>query len=90
MALQSERYASGVAGYTDYLDALRALLNVESTLAGARRDLALARLSVHRALGGEWTEPPETLEGPRMVPGGGTDGSAGTGATNGNLQEGNE
>ena len=63
VALQSERYASGVAGYTDYLDALRALLNVESTLAGARRDLALARLSVHRALGGEWTEPPETLEG---------------------------
>ena len=66
--LQSERYASGVAGYTDYLDALRTLLNVESTLAGAGRDLALARLAVHRALGGEWTAPPESLEGPRMVP----------------------
>ena len=68
VSLQSQRYASGVAGYTDYLDALRSLLNVESTLAGARRDLALSRLAVHRALGGEWTAPPETLEGPRMVP----------------------
>ena len=66
--LQSERYASGVGGYTDYLDALRTLLNVESTLAGASRDLALARLAVHRALGGEWTAPPDSLEGTRMVP----------------------
>ena len=89
VALQSQRYSSGVGGYTDYLDALRALLNVESTLAGARRDLALARLSVHRALGGEWTEPPETLEGVRMVPTDGSDGSNGPEATNGNLQEGN-
>ena len=60
VALQSRRYDSGVGGYTDYLDALRALLNVESTLAGSRRDLALARLAVHRALGGEWTRPEET------------------------------
>ena len=66
--LQSERYASGVGGYTDYLDALRTLLNVEATLAGASRDLALARLAVHRALGGDWTAPPESLDGPRMVP----------------------
>ena len=84
VALQSQRYASGVGGYTDYLDAQRALLSVESTLAGARRDLALARLAVHRALGGEWNPPPESLEGPRMVPADGSD------ATNGNLQEGNE
>lgn len=71
VALQSQRYASGVGGYADYLDALRSLLNMESTLAGARRDLALARLAVHRALGGEWTSPPESLEGPRMVSAGG-------------------
>ena len=90
VALQSQRYSSGVGGYTDYLDALLALLNVESTLAGARRDLALARLSVHRALGGEWTGAPDTLEGPRMVPTSGTDGSNGTRATHGNLQAGNE
>ena len=66
--LQSRRYASGVGGYVDYLDAVRALLNVESTLAGALRDLALARLAVHRSLGGDWSPPPEELEGPRMVP----------------------
>ncbi|MDE2655768.1 MAG: efflux transporter outer membrane subunit [Gemmatimonadota bacterium] len=68
VALQLERYSSGVAGYTDYLDALRSRLNVESTLAGSRRDLALARLAVHRALGGDWTAPPEVLEAMRMVP----------------------
>lgn len=53
--LQAERYASGVADYPDYLDALRTRLTVESTLAQADRDLALARLGVHRALGGAWT-----------------------------------
>ena len=68
VALQSERYESGVGGYTDYLDALRTLLNVESTLAGASRDLALARLAVHRALGGDWKPEAETPEGLRMVP----------------------
>ena len=84
VALQSQRYASGVGGYTDYLDALRSLLNVESTLAGARRDLALARLAVHRALGGEWTAPPEVLEGLQMTPVNGSD------ETNGNPDGGNE
>ena len=68
LALQSERYESGVGGYADYLDALRTLLNVESTLADAGRDLALARLAVHRALGGDWTAEPESPEGTRMVP----------------------
>lgn len=61
--LRARRYAAGVGGYVDYLDAVRALLGVESTLAGARRDLALARLAVHRSLGGDWTVPPEGLEG---------------------------
>ena len=54
--LQSRRYSAGVAGYTDYLDALRTLLGVQSTLSAAGTDLALARLGVHRALGGGWTE----------------------------------
>ncbi len=70
VALQSDRYESGVGGYTDYLDALRTLLNVESTLAGASRDLALARLAVHRALGGDWKPEAEAPEGLRMVPAG--------------------
>ncbi len=52
--LCSERYTAGIGGYADFLDALRARLNVESALADAGRDLALARLAVHRALGGAW------------------------------------
>ena len=65
--LQSQRYESGVVGYTDYLDALRTLLNVEAALAGATRDLALARLAVHRSLGGAWAAP-EAVPEPRRVP----------------------
>ena len=70
VALQARRYDAGVAGYGDYLDALLSLLNVESTLAGARRDLALARLAMHRSLGGDWTAPTESLDAleGRMVP----------------------
>ncbi len=55
--LRSERYASGVGGYADFLDASRTLLNVESALATSERNLALARLAVHRALGGAWIAP---------------------------------
>ena len=54
--LQAQRYAAGVAGYTDYLDALRTLLGVQSTLSAAGTELGLARLAVHRGLGGGWTE----------------------------------
>ncbi|HIE61496.1 MAG TPA: TolC family protein [Microbacterium sp.] len=53
--LQAQRYAAGVVGYADYLDALRTLLGVQSNLSAAGTDLALARLAVHRALGGGWT-----------------------------------
>jgi outer membrane protein TolC len=62
VALQEERYRSGVGAYTDYLDALRVLLNTQSTLSVSTRDVALARLTVHRALGGTWAElPGQTL-----------------------------
>ncbi|MEM7290333.1 MAG: TolC family protein [Pseudomonadota bacterium] len=73
VTLQSNRYESGVGEYLDYLDALRTLYNVETNLSAAARDLALARLGVHRALGGSWTEAEEnpTL---KMV-GGALDGS---------------
>ena len=71
--LQSARYESGIVGYTDYLDAFRTFLNVEAALAGASRDLALARLAVHRALGGGWTDP-DTIADTRMVPIPGADG----------------
>ena len=57
--LQSERYESGVGGYGDLLDANRALLDAEAALASSDRNLALARLAIHRALGGSWTSPDE-------------------------------
>lgn len=73
--LQADRYASGVSGYAGYLDAHRTLLGVESEVAGAGRDLALARLAVHRALGGAWTAADRFPE-PHMVPMPGTTGAA--------------
>ncbi|QJB70894.1 efflux transporter outer membrane subunit [Parasphingorhabdus halotolerans] len=54
--LQSRRFASGVGSYVDYLDALRAQYQVQSSLSSAARDVALARLAVHRALGGSWND----------------------------------
>ncbi len=64
--LRSQRYEAGIGGYADFLDALRTRLNVELALAGARRDVALARLAVHRALGGAWTAS-ETIDTPQMA-----------------------
>ncbi|HSG33596.1 MAG TPA: TolC family protein [Sphingomonadaceae bacterium] len=52
--LQSRRYEAGVGDYVGYLDALRGYYQVESSLSAAGRDVALARLGVHRALGGDW------------------------------------
>jgi multidrug efflux system outer membrane protein len=51
---QLRRLELGIGDYVAYLDALRQSLNVESTRATAGRDLAVARLNVHRALGGAW------------------------------------
>ncbi|MGB7372534.1 efflux transporter outer membrane subunit [Pontixanthobacter sp.] len=67
--VQANRFAAGVGSYTAYLDALRAVYQVESGLSGAARDVAISRLGVHRALGGDWTAeigdtsfaPPETM-----------------------------
>ena len=73
VALQAQRYSAGVAGYQDYLDALRSHLAVRTILASAARDYALARLGVHRALGGTWVEElptvaPPTSSVPRDTP----------------------
>ena len=65
--LQATRYAAGVGGYSDYLDAVRTLLAVESGLVDAQQAMALARLAVHRALGGAWTSA-DALPELRMVP----------------------
>jgi NodT family efflux transporter outer membrane factor (OMF) lipoprotein len=56
--LQSRRFVNGVGSYVDYLDALRAQYQVQSSVSSAARDVALARLGVHRALGGSWDEVP--------------------------------
>ncbi|NCN85396.1 MAG: TolC family protein [Sphingomonadales bacterium] len=60
--LQSRRFANGVGSYVDYLDALRAQYQVQSSLSSAARDVALARLGVHRALGGSWDAAPRTAD----------------------------
>ncbi len=57
--LQSRRYESGVSGYGELLDATGNLLEAEAALATSERNLALARLAIHRALGGSWTNPDE-------------------------------
>ena len=54
-ALQEQRYVAGVADYASYLVASRTLVSAHSALATAERDLGLARLALHRALGGAWT-----------------------------------
>ncbi len=52
--LQSRRFEAGTGSYLAYLDALRTLYAVETSLSSAARATALARLGVHRALGGDW------------------------------------
>ena len=53
--LQGRRFEAGVGDYVSYLDALRAVYQVESALSSAGRAVAISRLGVHRALGGSWT-----------------------------------
>lgn len=53
--LQSRRFEAGTGSYLAYLDALRTVYAVETNLSAAARATALARLGVHRALGGDWT-----------------------------------
>ncbi|MCY3852057.1 MAG: efflux transporter outer membrane subunit [Gammaproteobacteria bacterium] len=62
---QERRYQSGVADYEDYLTAAQTLVSANSALAAAERDLAYARLALHRALGGTWvaSEPPRPRPG---------------------------
>ena len=55
--VQLRRVELGVGDYVAYLDALRTVINVQDTQATAERELATARLTVHRALGGAWIAP---------------------------------
>lgn len=64
-ALQERRYRSGVGDYSTFLAASHHLLSAQSTLAGGKRDLGLARLALHRALGGGWTASDDASALPR-------------------------
>lgn len=66
--LQADRYRRGVGDVTDYLDALRAEVSVQTQLASAARSVALAQLDIHRALGGGWIED-GVVPDIRLVPG---------------------
>ena len=54
-ALQERRYAAGVADYATFLAASQMDVAAKAARAAAERDLAYARLALHRALGGAWT-----------------------------------
>ena len=53
--LQEQRYASGVGGYVAFLAASQMNVGAKAARAAAERDLAYARLALHRALGGAWS-----------------------------------
>ncbi|MEO1047378.1 MAG: TolC family protein, partial [Pseudomonadota bacterium] len=59
--LQKRRFEAGTGGYLPYLDALRTVYAVETSLSSAARSTALARLGIHRALGGDWTDGAEPV-----------------------------
>lgn len=53
--LQEQRYASGVGDYVAFLAAAQMNVGAKAARAAAERDLAYARLALHRALGGAWS-----------------------------------
>ena len=53
--LQEERYASGVGDYRTFLAASQMSVGAKAAHAAGERDLAYARLALHRALGGAWS-----------------------------------
>lgn len=53
--LFQQRYLGGVADFDHYLAASQRALGAQAGLSRATRDLGLARLAVHRALGGGWS-----------------------------------
>ena len=54
--LQEQRYKAGLADLAEVLTSAQDRVLADSAVAAARRDLGLARLALHRALGGAWTE----------------------------------
>ena len=53
---QEDRFVRGVGDYIAYIDARINALRTKNALETARRSLINARLTLHRSLGGAWTE----------------------------------
>lgn len=53
---QQRRFERGIGDYLAFLDAQRNLIQVQTRLATARQAVVNARLALHRALGGRWTD----------------------------------
>jgi multidrug efflux system outer membrane protein len=63
---QRDRYERGIGDVLALLDAERGLVQAQTRLAAARLAAVNARLALHRALGGTWTDAPP-LEDPRLL-----------------------
>jgi outer membrane protein, multidrug efflux system len=64
LELAELRYRGGVADYLEVLDAQRSLFDAELTETSAQRDELVALILLYKALGGGWSESPETPEEP--------------------------
>jgi len=60
LALANLRYAAGLAGYLEVLDAERQLFSAEIGLATTTRDQLTAVVQIYKALGGGWQPGPTT------------------------------
>ncbi len=60
--LQRRRYSAGVGEYVTFLDALTTVIQVRADLATAAQSTALARLTIHRALAGDWAPDNSSIE----------------------------
>jgi multidrug efflux system outer membrane protein len=63
---QRDRYERGIGDVLSLLDAERGLVQARTRLAVARRAAVNARLALHRALGGTWTDA-APVEDPRLL-----------------------
>lgn len=62
---QRDRYERGVSDVLSVLDAERTLVQAQTRLAGVQLAVVNARLALHRALGGPWTDA-ESPDDPRL------------------------
>jgi multidrug efflux system outer membrane protein len=62
---QRDRYERGIGDVLSLLDAERTLVQARTRLAGVRLAVVNARLALHRAIGGPWTDAPSP-DDPRL------------------------